>query len=239
MTAVEVLPDAEALARAAAERFVTRAGEAMAVGARFTVALAGGSTPRAAYHLLATEPFSRRVDWGRVHFLWGDERCVPPDDPQSNYRMTRESLLDHVPVPPGNIHRIHGEDDPHAAAGDYERVLRSLLGPEGSIDLILLGMGEDGHTASLFPGGEAVRERVRWVVAARSATGMWRVTLTPAVLNAAREVCFLVSGAAKAERLQAVLRGPSTPESQPAQIVDPARGRLTWLVDAAAAARLG
>jgi 6-phosphogluconolactonase len=239
MTEIEVFPDPDRLARAVAEHFAARAAEAVAAGGRFTVALAGGSTPRAAYLLLATDAFARRIDWARVHVLWGDERCVPPDDPRSNYRMAREALLDRIPIPPGNIHRIHGEDDPPLAAAAYEWLLGDLLGGDRGLDLILLGMGDDGHTASLFPGQAAVREKARRVVADYvAAAAMWRITLTPVAINAARDVNFIVSGAGKAERLREVIEGPFVPEWLPAQIVDPTHGRLTWLVDEAAGSQL-
>ena len=176
-----------------------------------------------------------RVMWSRVQVLWGDERCVPPDHIESNYRMARETLLDRVPVPAANVHRIHGEDDPATAAEVYEATLRTLL----RIDLVLLGLGEDGHTASLFPGSAAVHERTRWVMAARaSAASLWRITLTPAVINAAAEVLFLVSGGAKAGILRRVLEGPRLPLELPAQAVAPSNGRVRWCVDAAAAADL-
>ncbi|MEO8090536.1 MAG: 6-phosphogluconolactonase [Gemmatimonadales bacterium] len=224
---------------AVVDRFAARAAEAIAASGRFTVALAGGSTPRAAYRLLATDIFVRRVDWARVQVLWGDERCVPPDDPRSNYRMAREALLDRVPIPPGNIHRILGEDEPPQAVAEYERLLRDLLGGNQGLDLILLGLGDDGHTGSLFPGQAALREKARWVVADYvAAAAMWRITLTPVVINAARDVSFIVSGAAKAECLREVIKGPFAPQSLPAQIVDPAPGHLTWLVDEAAASQL-
>ena len=153
--------------------------------------------------------------------------------------MAKEALLDRVPIPPPQIHRIRGEDDPEQAAEEYERTLRSLLAPKGSLDLILLGLGDDGHTASLFPGQAAVHETARWVLAvpAPDAT-MWRITLTPPVLNAARNVTFVVSGANKAARLQQVLQGPFAPDTLPAQAIRPAQGRLTWMLDQAAAGRL-
>ena len=245
---VEVLPTREALMEAAAARFVSAAGAAIRASGRFVVALAGGSTPKALYALLAGAPWAGRVDWSRVHVFWGDERCVPPDDPASNYRMAREALLAHVPVSEQNVHRIRGEDDPRLAAAAYERVLRETFAtpvgpprhaPGARFDLVLLGMGDNGHTASLFPGGTAVRETERWVVAERvDAVGMWRVTLTPVVLNAAAEVAFLVSGAEKAPMLRRVLEGPHEPDALPAQVVAPDDGRLRWLVDAPAAARL-
>src|SRR6266436_1958958 len=197
-----VLPSAAALADAAAARFVAAAGDAIASRGQFIVALSGGSTPRVTYLRLGTEALVSKVMWSRVQVLWGDERCVPPDHIESNYRMARETLLDRVPVPAANVHRIHGEDDPATAAEVYEATLRTLL----RIDLVLLGLGEDGHTASLFPGSAAVHERTRWVMAARaSAASLWRITLTPVVINAAAEVLFIVSGAAKAGILRRVL----------------------------------
>jgi 6-phosphogluconolactonase len=243
---IRILPDAGTLARAVADLVAARSADAIGARGRFTLALAGGETPRSAYTLLAAGTYTGSVDWTRVHLLWGDERCVPPDHPRSNYRMARLALLTRVPVPPQQVHRIRGEDEPHAAAAAYETLLRDLLGssgangpPERGPDLVLLGIGPDGHTASLFPGLRAVRERVRWVVAERGGPGaLWRVTLTPVVLNAAREVAFIVSGAGKAGALREVLEGPLAPDRLPAQAVRPASGRVTWLVDSAAAAAL-
>ena len=236
-----VLPSAAALADATAARFVAAAEDAIASRGQFIVALSGGSTPRDTYRQLATEALVSRVMWSRVQVLWGDERCVPPDHVESNYRMARETLLDRVPVPAGNVHRILGEDAPTSAAEAYEATLRALLRtPAGArIDLVLLGLGEDGHTASLFPGSAAVHEQTRWVMAARAAAAsMWRITLTPAVINAAAEVLFLVSGGAKAAILRRVLEGPRRPQELPAQTIAPSNGRVRWCVDAAAAADL-
>jgi 6-phosphogluconolactonase len=254
---IESFPTPEGLADAVARHIVARAAESISVTGRFTIALAGGSTPRAAYWRLATGDWQLATgDWRLVHILWGDERCVPPDDPRSNYRMAKEALLERVPIPAQQIHRIRGEDDPEKAAAEYERELRALLNsqqcahPErseepalssakGSLDLVLLGLGEDGHTASLFPGQAAVHEAARWVVAVHAPDAtMWRITLTPALLNAARNVTFVVSGASKAVRLQQVLQGPFTPDVLPAQAIRPLQGRLTWMVDQAAAGRL-
>jgi 6-phosphogluconolactonase len=235
---IQVFATPNALADAVAEHIVACAADAISSSGRFTLALAGGSTPRAAYSRLATRDSGLELDWRRVHVLWGDERCVPPDDPRSNYRMAKEALLDRVPIPPDQIHRIRGEDDPERAAAEYERELRALLGDDG-LDLALLGMGEDGHTASLFPGQAAVHERARWVMAVPAPDGkLWRVTLTPALLNRSSNVTFVVSGASKAARLQQVLEGPFTPEVQPAQAIHSTQGRLTWMVEQAAAARL-
>lgn len=244
--ALTVSPTPAALAREAAERFAAAAGAAIRARGRFTVALSGGTTPRALYALLASEPYRSRVDWPRIEWFWGDERCVPPGHPASNYRMAREALLDHVPVAAQRVHRMRGEDPPESAAAAYERELRTALGtpsgPPGTagapLDLVLLGMGEDGHTASLFPGGSAVHERERWAVAQYSAAAaMWRLTLTPVVINAAAAVLFLVEGAAKAATLARVLDGPRSIDLLPSQAIAPREGPR-WLVDAAAASGL-
>jgi 6-phosphogluconolactonase len=243
MASVKIFRNLDRLAAAAAERFVKVASEAIAAKGRFSVALSGGSTPRPVYALLASEAYAKRVHWASVHVFWGDERCVPPDHPQSNYRMAREALLDAVPIPQKNIHRIRGEDEPDSAATAYERELKTFFGtghdgktPATGFDLVFLGMGGDGHTASLFPGSPAVRETVRWVLAQYvEAASMWRITLTPVIINAARNITFLVSGSDKAPRLREVLEGPEQPELLPAQAIKPVQGRLLWLVDAAAA----
>jgi 6-phosphogluconolactonase len=240
MTAIRVLPDPQALAEAAARHVVEYAQAAIDARGRFSIALSGGSTPRDLHLRLASPPLVDRVDWSRWHVFFGDERCVPPDDERSNYRMAEETLLKRVPIPPANVHRMRGELPPEEAAAAYERELREFFGDEPPrLDLILLGMGDNGHTASLFPGLQAVHEENRWVVAEYVAeVGMWRITLTPVVLNLARQVLFLVAGAAKADMLRRVLEGPYVPDQLPAQVVRPTDGELTWLVDAAAASRL-
>jgi len=245
---LEVLSSADALAHAAATRVVTAAAAAIESHGQFVVALSGGSTPSGTYERLATEPLRSQVMWSRVHILWGDERCVPPDQSQSNYRMAREALLDRVPLPAEHVHPIHGEQEPAAAAALYERTVRTLLRtpvgpprtiPGARIDLIILGLGDDGHTASLFPEGVAARERTRWVVAEyAAAVSMWRVTLTPVVINAAAEVLFLVSGRAKAPMVRRVIEGHRLPTEVPAQLIAPSAGRMRWFLDAAAAAAL-
>jgi 6-phosphogluconolactonase len=245
---VQVFPTSEALTRAAAEYFVDAANAAIAATETFSVALSGGSTPRGLFEALASDEYKPRVRWPSVHVFWGDERCVPPGDDESNYRMARETLLDHVPLRPENIHRIHGEDDPAAAAERCERDLRAAFetptgpprGEPGTrFDLALLGLGKDGHTASLFPHLQAVREQTRWAMAENNeALRMWRVTLTPVILNQASEVIFLVSGSEKASILRRVLYGARETDELPAQVIAPVAGRLRWLVDAAAAAEL-
>jgi 6-phosphogluconolactonase len=237
MADVHTYPDATKLARAAAERFVALATEAIAARGQFAVALSGGSTPRATYALLASGEFAARVDWPRVHVFWGDERCVPPGHPDSNYRMAREALLDDIPIPAENVHRIRGELPPDQAALAYQAELEAVLGANGRFDLMLLGMGADGHTASLFPGTTALDERERAVVAVYvERLHAWRVTLTLTTINAARQILFLAIGAAKAETLRAVLEGPAG--RLPAQSIRPTAGQLTWMVDAAAASQI-
>lgn len=240
MAEVRVYAEASALARAAAENFVALSADAVRAHGRFAVALSGGSTPKTMYSLLATSEFAARLDWTRVHIFWGDERCVPPEHPDSNYRMAREALLDRVPIPAGNVYRIQGELEPADAADDYERALQAFFTRrQPRLDLILLGMGEDGHTASLFPGTAVIHEQTRGVVAHYvEKLRAWRVTLTPVVINAAANVTFVVSGAGKAERLSQVLTGPYQPDVLPSQIVQPAEGRLLWLLDADAAVQL-
>lgn len=236
------------LTRAAADRIVAAASTAIGAGGRFVMALSGGSTPHALYTLLAGPTYRPRIDWTHVHLFFGDERCVPPEGAASNYHMARESMLAHVPIPAAQVHRMRGEDDPTAAAVAYEGELRTLFDtpagppatrPGARFDLVLLGMGDNGHTASIFPRSTAVREGTRWVVADQvDAVPASRVTLTPPIINAAAEVLFLVAGADKASMLKRVLEGPSEPDLLPAQSIVPRDGRLAWLVDAAAAAAL-
>lgn len=245
-----VYPDPEALSHGVAERIVNLAGDAIDARGRFTIALSGGDTPRPLYRLLASATFAPRIDWEHVEVFFGDERFVPPDDDRSNYRLAMEELLAHVPLPEGRIHRVHGEeDDPEDAADDYEEDLADVfdLEPPGDepaienprFDVILLGMGENGHTASLFPHTGAVFEDVRWVAAYDvEEVGMWRVTMTPTALNAAANVIFHIAGRSKAPMLRRVLHDDYDPDELPSQVVRPTDGRLTWMVDEAAAAAL-
>lgn len=241
MNQIEVHENPQDLALAAAEFFITAAGESIDERGEFRVALAGGGTPRAAYQRLAGADLAPMVSWRNVQLFWGDERCVPPHHPDSNFRMARDSFLDKVPIPQSNVHRIPGELEPQAAARAYAEELRTAFNGRRRprFDLVLLGMGADGHTASLFPNSSAVRERRKWVVAYQvRQLDAWRVTLTLPVLNAARQVVFLVAGSAKAERLGEVLRGERDPERLPAQAVRPKQGSVLWLVDREAAAKL-
>lgn len=240
MFGVNVFRDKVDLARAAAVHFMEVASCALLDRGQFSVALAGGSTPVAAYALLASVP----LDWGNIHIFWGDERCVPPDDPESNYRMALRTFLEKVDMPQGNIHRVPTELPPVEAAAAYEQELRSFFSQANLpvFDLVLLGLGEDGHIASLFPGAPELEERQRWVVSVEHRQPplplVDRVTLTLPVINAARQVTFLVSGEGKAQRLARVLASPESENAAlPAQLVQPERGNLLWLVDQYAVGR--
>lgn len=245
MSEIEVYPDPQSLAEAAAGHIVRIAAEAIAARGRFTIGLPGGSTPRALFTLLASPAWAGRIDWALVHVFWGDERCVPPDHPDSNYRLARETLLEHVPIPAGHVYRIPAELPPPTAAHAYEQTLRAFFGegdpalPQPRFDLLLQGLGDDGHTASLFPGTAALHETTRWVVENYvPRLDAWRITLTAPAINAAAHVIFLVSGASKANALQAVLRGPHRPHEYPAQLIQPRAGQVWWLADQAAAEQL-
>jgi 6-phosphogluconolactonase len=236
-----VFDDAESLARGAAARVAELARESIGARGLFAVALSGGSTPRRVYELLAGAEFRGSIDWPNVHVFFGDERMVPPDHAESNYRMAREALLSKVDVPPENVHRIDGVGDAAANASAYESELRGLFGDVEwpRLDQVLLGMGDDGHTASLFPGTEVLKEQRLWVAPNWvEKLGAWRVTLTAPAINAARRVTFLVTGSAKAERLREVLKGGRDFARLPSQLIRPSDGTLEWFVDRAAAARL-
>jgi 6-phosphogluconolactonase len=237
--------DEVSLYRAAAERFARLAQQVVDRKGRFCVALAGGATPRGFYALLAEDEALRAaVPWPQIHFFWGDERHVGPDHADSNYRMVRQVLLSRVPLPPENVHRMAGESpDPETAARAYEQLLRGFF--ELSVnefprfDLALLGLGADGHTASLFPRSPALEGRRRLVVTSPgSAGGVGRISLSVPVFNNAGCVAFLVTGSAKAQAVWATLRGPHDPMHRPAQLIAPINGRLVWMLDAAAAALL-
>ena len=243
---LEILPDADALARRAADLFALAAQEAAAARGAFTVALSGGETPRELYRHLARQQFAAKVPWRRVHLYWGDERCVPPEDARSNYGMARDAFIRHVSVPETNVHRLRGEDEPDAAARAYEKVLlepparpakSDLLMPV--FDLVLVGLGADGHTASLFPHTAALAEETRLVVPNEGEGTGPRLTVTLPVINAARRVWFLVTGAEKAGMVAEVLEGLRMHAAIPAQAVAPTPGVLTWLLDNAAARDLG
>lgn len=237
---VIVCRDLGDLSRRVAEEFVGLAKDKASRAGRFTVALAGGSTPKGLYSLLATPESHRRIDWRQVYLFWGDERCVPPDHAESNYRMANESLISRVPIPEGNVYRMNGKQDPKASASRYEATLkRAFQLSEKEIprfDLVLLGMGEDGHTASLFPDSEALEETRRLVAAVYvEKLKSHRLTLTFPILNHAANVFFLVAGGSKAKILREVLLGQDGTEKYPAQRIKPNNGRVLWFVDQPAA----
>ncbi len=236
---MRVLPDAASASRAVAEGLAERARTAVEARGRFAVALAGGTGPEGAYRLLGDEPLRSAIPWEGVHLFWGDERCVPPAHPRSNFRMALHAFVSRVPIPPENVHRMPGEARPADGARRYAEDLEELYGPGvPRFDLIHLGLGPDAHTASLFPFSPALHERETTVAAALHPTEEWRLTLTVPVLNAAQEVEFLAPGAGKADVVRRVIEGPLDPLRLPAQLVRPTSGPPTWVLDADAAARL-
>ncbi len=240
-TPVQVFDTAEEVAHAAARHFVELAKNAATNRGRFAVALAGGNTPRRMYELLAGDQFCDRVDWTMVHLFFGDERSVAHDHPDSNYRMAYEALISHVSIPASNLHPIDGDGDPTTNAALYEAELRKFFDSTSKpgFDLVLLGLGEDGHTASLFPHTSALVVTDRWVVANWvEKLKSYRITLTAPAINGASSVIFLVTGANKAPAVSSVLNGPVQPENLPAQLIKPDAGKLTWLLDSQAASLL-
>jgi 6-phosphogluconolactonase len=240
-----VLPTPAATARAAAQLFSDVASKAAAARGIARIAISGGTTPKSMFQLLAdpAEAFLKMVPWDRIELYWVDERCVPPDNAESNYRMTKEALLSKVPLPAERVHRMEGELDPEVAAARYESVIRNTFKLEGAqtptFDLVLLGMGDDGHTASLFPHTQALNEMSHIVVPNHvPQKDTWRITLTWPVIGQGRDVAFLIEGAGKAQVLHDVFLGPYQPETYPSQIIRPASGRLLLLLDRAAAAKL-
>lgn len=235
---VRVFPDAVSATRAAAGEFVSAYAGTAIESRLFAAALSGGSTPVAFFRLLATKEYREQVDWGRCHLFWVDERCVPPTHKDSNFGAAYDALLSRVPIPPGNVHRIMGELGPDEAAVRYEHELRRHFGSEAipCFDLVMLGMGADGHTASLFPGSGALTEQVRLAVPVYSeGLASHRVTLTLPVLNHAYNVVFLVTGRDKAGVVREVLGGGEGAGHYPAGIVRPEHGRLVWIMDQEAA----
>jgi 6-phosphogluconolactonase len=241
---IVILEDAGALYAHAAEEIAHIAGEAICTHGEFTLCLSGGSTPAATYEMLGSK-FHFSIDWKEVHFFWGDERCVPPDDAASNYAMTTRTLLSKLTLKPSQIHRILGEKPPDEAARAYEDELRNHFGlAEGEFprfDLVLLGLGDNSHTASLFPGNPAIHETERIAIAVEvdDPTQRHRVTLTPPVINHAARVMFLVAGASKAQAVWNILKGPRDADKFPAQAIAPDDGEVIWLLDKAAASLIG
>jgi 6-phosphogluconolactonase len=230
---IQVCNDPESLSEAAARFFVKRSRHAVQIQNQFSVALAGGRTPERTYQILSQPPYRDQVPWAKVHVFWSDERCVPLDDPRSNAHMAHQALLDRAPIPPDQIHPIRCDQNPQQAAEKYESLLHDFFaGRPPCFDLVLLGLGKNGHTASIFPGTPAVEEQERWVIAVFVAEqAMWRITMTPLLINQAAMVTFLVASAAKARVLQRVLDGPFEPHALPAQLIQPASGGLDWIVD--------
>lgn len=242
---IRILADTEAISRAAAETIIKDISDCLQVQETYSIALSGGSTPRRLYELLANDAnLQRQIPWDRVHFFWGDERHVPPGHPDSNYRMADTALLSKVPIPSTNIHRIKAENsDADKAAADYEHEIRRFLkidaGQMPRFNCVLLGMGPDGHTASLFPGTAALEETKRlavanWIEKFQS----YRITLTGPLFSNADRILFLVSGMEKADTLKAVLEGDAKTTRFPVQLIQPTHGEVTWFLDQSAAGRL-
>lgn len=240
---LRIVADAASLFHAAAQDFANQVESTLKSSDRFTVALSGGSTPKGLFSLLASS-YRERLPWGRIFFFWGDERHVPPDSSESNYRMANEALLSKVPIPPANIFRVPAENsDANRAAAEYEETLRNFFHPASGVfpqfDLILLGMGPDGHCASLFPGTAALQEKSKLVVANWvDKFKTFRITFTAPLINQARVVEFLVAGADKSASLYEVLEGSGSTDQFPSKMIHPVNGQLIWLVDKAAAASL-
>ncbi len=241
MENIQIFPGVDELAHAAAALITTAAAESIKARDVFHWVLSGGSTPRTIFFLLNREPYVQKIHWDKVHLWWGDERCVPPVHQDSNYRMAYDAFIKYLPITESHVHRIQAELLPNQAAQAYELLLREIFisNPFPVFDLVLLGMGEDGHTASLFPHTSALSETTRWVTenyVPRLDT--WRITLTAPVINAARQVAILVSGESKAQTLKLVLQSPYKPEVYPIQMIQLENGTKTWLLDAQAASQL-
>lgn len=235
---VQILSDLEAISHEAASLFVSASRDSIATRKKFAVAISGGSTPRRLYTLLSSSPYCDQVDWHNVHFFWADERCVPKEDEESNFKVAFDRLLSKVPVLDGNIHRINGEEEPEKAARDYEADIREFFGVSGFpvFDLVLLGMGEDGHTASLFPDSKSLEETARLAVPVYlEKDNRSRITLTLPVLNNATQILFLVAGSSKAAVLSEILSDGEKKKEFPAGRIRPVQGKVTWLIDREAA----
>jgi len=240
-----ILPGAEEIAHEAADRIVGIAQEVLNQKQYFRLVLSGGSTPKRLFNILTGDSYQNQLPWDKIQFFWGDERCVPPDHPDSNYRMAREAFLNTLKIPEAHIHRLNGEaSNPNASALEYEEKIREHFsikesGAPPQFDLILLGMGTDGHTASLFPDTPALEKTDRWIVANYvEKFRTYRLTMTPRIINQAAWVIFLISGSDKAAVLSEVLEGPYEPKRLPSQLIQPEAGNMVWLLDREAANRL-
>jgi 6-phosphogluconolactonase len=234
---IERFPEIEAMSRAAAAKVVEIASESIQADKFFAMALSGGHTPQRLYEILAMEPFRRQIDWNHTRIFFSDERTVAPDRTESNYRMANEALLRHIPIRAGHVHRIGGEKkDKHAVAAAYQTEIATVFrvppdGPPPAFHLVLLGLGEDGHTASLFPGSDALGEKKLWVAAHNvEAVAAWRITMTLPLINAAKNVVFLVSGQEKSTVLDEILTPTSDANVYPAQMIRPKKGKLFWFI---------
>ncbi len=239
---IAIYPDIQTLNTEAAQFIVRLANEAIVSHGRFTIALSGGSTPKATYTLLGSEPYRSQIDWTRVEIFWSDERCVPPDDKESNYALAQQVLLSKIPIPTTQIHRMPADSpDLDAASQAYEREMQRTFSTDGipNLDLIQLGMGPEAHTTSLFPHQASLHEQQRLVIPVSvPKPPPLRLTFTPPLLNAAKHVLFLVTGNEKADAVKSVLEGEYEPDEYPAQIVKPTNGDVTWMLDNEAAAKL-
>jgi 6-phosphogluconolactonase len=232
---IRVFATPQAVADEAAQYIAISAARCIKQNGVFTMALSGGSTPKLLYEALSADPYRAQIDWSKIEVYFSDERCVPPDHPDSNYRMASQALLSRVPIPAGQVHRMRGEIDPNEAAKEYGLMLKERFG-DGGLDLTLLGMGDDGHTASLFPATSALKETDHRVVANFVPKfNAHRLTMTALFLNRSWDVLILVTGAAKTQRLSEILESDPSARDYPIQSIDPALGTLTWYLDSAAA----
>ena len=239
---IAIYPDIDTLSQEAAQYIVRLANQSIVTHGRFTIALSGGSTPKKLYGLLGSEPFRSQIDWAQVEIFWGDERCVSPDDPESNYAMAQQVLLSKIPIPNNRIHRMPADQsDREAASQAYTEEMRRTFGTDGipAFDLIQLGMGPEGHTASLFPHQPSLHEQQRLVMPVSvPKPPPDRLTFTPPLLNAAHNILFLVTGSEKSDAIHTVLEGDYNPDEYPAQIVQPEHGEVVWILDKEAAAKI-
>jgi 6-phosphogluconolactonase len=241
---LHIYKDNDALSRAAAEWITRYISDTLQNQDRFTWVLSGGNTPKSLYELLGAPPYLEKIQWNKIHIFWGDERAVPFDDPRNNAKMAYDALLNHVPVPSAQIHIMRTDIAPEKSAADYEQILHQYFGnadrpSSTSFDLVLLGMGEDGHTLSLFPGTEVVHESQAWVKAFfLKAQDMYRITLTKTIVNSSCTIAFLTTGSNKSKAIKQVLEGPADPDLYPSQEIKPQTGQLHWFVDEAAAEKL-
>jgi len=235
---LKIFKDSTELSKAAAEWIVSLIQKKLATGDRFCLLLSGGNTPKQLYHLLASDQYRNRIDWKGVHIFFGDERVVPFKDERNNGKMAFDSLLSKVPIPKEQVHYIDTSQQPEVAADNYMKLLHEYFdGEDTTFDLALLGMGDDGHTLSIFPGTEAVNEKVKWVISIYlQSQKMHRITLTPVVVNKSAAIAFLVTGAAKAQVLKRVLEETSKPPAYPVQLIHPLSGELHWFADEGAIA---